>query len=133
MVLTRAEGRDALNYCINNVFALKGNNFLSAALTRDGYADICDEAYMREEDIDSLEYPDANDNPVTVPRYLKALIRSFKQYITYRNDISDPIGDGWTTITAEQFDTHHTSNNYIVGHRPTGATATLSYCYSFCY
>jgi hypothetical protein len=89
-------------------------------LTRDGYADIRDLANMREEDIDSLEYPDANDNPVTVPRYLKALIRIFKQYITYHNDISDPIGDGWTTIIAEQFDTYRTRNNYLVGHRPTG-------------
>jgi hypothetical protein len=122
MVLTRAEGRAALTHLINNVFSLEADNFLSAALTGAGYADICDVANMREEDIDSLEYPDANDNPVTVPRYLKALIQIFKQYITYCNDISDPIGDGRTTITAEQFDIYCTSNNYLVGHRPTVAT-----------
>jgi hypothetical protein len=124
MVLTRTEGRAALTHPMANVCALEADNFLPSALTRDGCADIRDAANTREEDLDSLEYPDANDDLVTVQRYLKALILIFKQYITYHNDISDPIGDDWTTITAEKFDTYCTSNNYLVGDQPTGATAT---------
>jgi hypothetical protein len=116
MVLTHAEGRAALTHLIDNVFALEADNFLSVALTRDGYADIRDIANMSKEYIDSLEYSDANDDIVTLPRYLKALIRIIKQYIMYHNYISDPIGDGWTTITAEQFGTYCMSNNYLVGH-----------------
>jgi hypothetical protein len=46
MVLTRAEGRAALTHLINNVLALESDNSLSAALTRDGYADIRDVANM---------------------------------------------------------------------------------------
>jgi hypothetical protein len=115
MVLTFAEGRAAPTY-LYNAFSLEADTFLSVALTRDGYKDIRDIANMSVEDIDSLEYSDANDDLVTLPGYLKELIRIFKQYITYHNYISDPIGDGWTTITAEQFDTYHLSNNYLVGH-----------------
>jgi hypothetical protein len=74
MVLTCAEGRAALTHLIDNVFALEADNLLSEALTRDGYADIRDVANMIEEDIDSLAYPDSNDDLVIVPRYLKAFI-----------------------------------------------------------
>jgi hypothetical protein len=53
MALTHAEGRASLTHLIDNVFSLDADNFLSAALTRDGYKDIHDVANMSEEDIDS--------------------------------------------------------------------------------
>jgi hypothetical protein len=115
-------GQRCSSYLIDNTFSLEADNFLSVALTRDGYKDIRDVANMSKEDIDSLEYSDANDDLATLPRYLTALIRIFKQYIPYRNYISDPIGDGWTTFTAEQFDTSCMSNNHLVGHQPTFVT-----------
>jgi hypothetical protein len=113
MVLTRAERRKALDHVVTNVFMLdNADNPLSLALTKAFLVDIYDILAMPFHDIKRLAYVDDQGNEILLPSGYQYMLRIIKHYDSYRTSDGDPIGDEWTTVTADQYDDYRLSADY---------------------
>jgi len=113
MVLTRTERRTALAHVVTNVFMLDdADNPLSLALTKAFLMDIYDILVMPFHDIERLDYVDAQGNEILLPSGYQYMLRIIKHYDSYRTADGDPIGDAWTTVTADQYDDYRLSADY---------------------
>ena len=101
MVLTRAEGEDALTHVLKNVFELEDDNPLFRALSKDGLLDIADVVSLPFEDIGNLTYIDDQGDERKLVRRYTSLLHAFKSYFLHRRNQGNPIGEKWTDITYE--------------------------------
>jgi hypothetical protein len=98
--VTRSVGRAAFVHITDNILA---NKNITKAL---------------KEDIDVLTHMDPNNadpnNPVaySLRKGEKGLIKSFIHYVHYCDEIKDPIGDKWLSITQDEFDQFCCNVNY---------------------
>jgi hypothetical protein len=102
-MLSRQEAQDALTHVLQALLGFADSNPLPLALVRSGYTDIRHVITMTQGDIDALEYKDGNQGIVGVPSPARNLLRIFNAYHVYRYGDGDPIGDGWTSITPQEF------------------------------
>ena len=102
-MLTRQQGQLALIHVLENLFHFTDANPLWKGLHEHGYLDIRDVIAMDPHSIDTLTYANA-DNDVDVPAPARTLLHVLKGYHAYRYAEASPIGDNWTSITAEEFD-----------------------------
>ena len=121
MVLTRAQSVDALEHILNNVIGRGRKTPLGRALTLHGITEILDLVNLRQEDIDSLTYPDSEDKCIL--RNLnpgdKNIIRIFIKYTTHRTYSGDAIGDNWTSITQSLFADYRNNNKVTTPTHPS--------------
>jgi hypothetical protein len=114
-VLSRAQAKQAFEHVMNVVLERGNDSHLKSALLRDGINDIYGLLNIRDNVIDSLQYCDPNDSDTLKPvtQGDKGLVRCFLDYVLYRNESGDPIGNGWLAITPEGFDAFRVDPNYI--------------------
>jgi hypothetical protein len=103
MVLSRAQATEALAHVLGNVMGLQDISHIHQALDRDGYNNIFDFMSLNRLTIDDLRYQVDGDER-NLLRAERGLLATFIDYVGYRQQESDPIGDNWTQITREQFD-----------------------------
>jgi hypothetical protein len=101
MVLTRAEGEEALTHVLENVFELEDNTPLFRALSKDKLLDIHSVVNLPFEDIDKLTYIDDQGGERTLERFYTIILHVLKSYFIHRKAQGNPIGDKWTDITHE--------------------------------
>jgi hypothetical protein len=102
-MLTRQQAQDTLTHILQVLLGFNDTDPLPLALVRSGYTDIRHVITMTQEDINALEYEDGNQDVVSVPSPARNLLRVFNAYHVYRYKEGDPIGDGWTSITPQEF------------------------------
>ena len=83
MVLTQAERKEVLTHVLENVLQLESGSPLVLAINQDGFQDIADIHNMRFEDIDELQYKDADGNKVPLPKLHAYPLRIFKHYMLH--------------------------------------------------
>lgn len=114
--LTRAQSRAAFDHILNNVFERGDDSSLKIALLRQGINDITTLANIRKETIGLLQYEDTRDEVTTLKTINlgdQSLMLCFRDYIVFRKTKGDPIEDGWTEITQEDFDNFRVDPDYI--------------------
>ena len=116
MVLTRAEAKTAFNHVLDTVLGRADKSPLKSALVDAGIDDMFHLTTITDTIIDSLVYEDEKTpgTKVSVRSGDKNLVRCFLHYIAYCNNNNQPIGDGWTSVTAENFDQFRISQNFVV-------------------
>jgi hypothetical protein len=126
MVLTRAEGKDALTHFLKNVFKLEDDNPLFSALSEDKLLDIVDVINLPFDQIDKLTYIDDQRDERTLVRHYTILLHVFKSYFLHRRAQGNPIGDKWTDITYKNIADFRVGPDYplaaSIAHPPTALT-----------
>ena len=111
---------DALTHILDNVFGRGKETPIGKALALHGIIEILDLVNLRQEDIDSLTYPDSEDKCIL--RNLnpgdKNIIRIFIKYTTYQTYNGDAIGDNWTSITRSLFADYRNNNKVTTPTHP---------------
>ena len=118
MVLSRAQSAAALDHILSQVFDLPDTSPLVLSIKDDeGITDINAFMTMTATDIDRLQctVPDGDDKGQVkpVPRWLRRLVSVFYDFVLYRQYKQNAIGDKWTSITKEEFDTFRSSSDYL--------------------
>ena len=112
MVMTRTQQVAALDHVLSVGFGLAAGSPLILALATAGYETIYDVLNMSKADIDALVYDDnGTERPVPQPR--KVLLDIIIQYMFYRRDSGNPIGDDWTSLTPTDFDQFRVSPDFL--------------------
>jgi hypothetical protein len=122
MVLTRAEGKDALTHVIKNVFQLEDDNPLSRALSKDDLLDIADVVSLPFEHIGNLTYIDDQGDERKLVRRYTITLHLFKSYCIHRRNQGNPIGDNWTGITYEDVYDYRVGPDYRPASTPPTPT-----------
>jgi hypothetical protein len=108
-MLTRQQAQDALTHVLQTLLRFADSDPLPLSLVCSGYTDIRHVITMAQDDINALEYEDGNQGVVGMPSPARTLLRIFNAYHVYQYEDGDPIGDGWTSITPQEF------NEFCVG------------------
>jgi hypothetical protein len=108
-MLTRQQVQDALTHVLQSLLGFTNTDPLPLALARSGYTNIIT---MTQDDNNALEYKDDNQELVAMSSPARTLLRIFNAYHVYRYAEGNPIGDGWTSITAQEF------NSFCIGPYP---------------
>jgi hypothetical protein len=93
-----------------------GYNFkITADFKEGGIEDISSLLKLTDVTVDNLTFPDPDHDPTITVR-LRAgetgLIKTFIHFVHYHEEINDPIGDKWLSITQEEFDQFHVNLKY---------------------
>ena len=116
-MLTHTERVLAFEHTIRTLFDQEGDTPLVLAFQQNGIQDPSAIINVHQKDIYNLRYTDDQGVERPVPLGHTSLICVLKAYHLHRHQQGDPIGDHWTSITAEMFD------EFRIG--PDFATATL--------
>ena len=110
MVLSRQQKKDAIKYVLEMVFDLQPDRNIHNCFTLNQIKSSHDICGLDVADIADLEYPMATTR---VNSKLSAgnigLFKCFKAFVAYKTAIGDPIGDRWTSISADEFDSFRCS------------------------
>jgi hypothetical protein len=102
--LTRAASNAAFTHVMDNVIQYPNvTNALAAIDIEDTFGLFTLTDFI----VDNLSYPDSDPNVKAAHRLKKGemlILKSFIQYIYYRNESENPIDDKWTTTTMADFD-----------------------------
>jgi hypothetical protein len=107
MVLTSKEAKLAFTHILDNVIGRNDGTPLKSSLNEVGIDDIFGLTNLTGVAIDSLSFIDTNNNNAVTPIKSgdKMLLRSFLSYVGSRQLEGIPIGDDWSLVTQEDFDT----------------------------
>jgi hypothetical protein len=107
MVLTQKETKVAFTHILANVIGRNDGSPLKSSLNDGGIDDIFGLINLTGVAIDFLIFKDTNNNNAVTPIKLgdKMLLRSFLSYVGSCQLEGFPIGDDWSLITQEDFDT----------------------------
>jgi len=110
MPLTKSKAIEAFVHVLDNVFEAPADGPLSKALVHAGYSNIWDLVTLWDEDIELLTY-DKSDKEKDVPlgRAHQSLLHIFCHYCDHQTHTGNPIGDNWTSVSADDF------NDYCIG------------------
>ena len=91
---------------LDNVLGRADGTPLKSALDSENITDIFQFCTLTDAVIDALEYMDTSisTNPIKVHLGDKMLLKVFLQYISMCHNSGHPIGDDWTQITQDDFD-----------------------------
>ena len=133
MPLTRAQGEAALRHVVRIVMNQPNDGPLEKSLANAMIDNVGDLGSLIETDIEDLTFvATAGQNPISIGPGHQRILRAFIAYIRYRATQPDPIGDGWLSITQEEFDMYRISplfNGTIYGNplsTSTGSSASSS-------
>jgi hypothetical protein len=113
----------AFNHVTQNVLA---NPNITKALREDGIKEIGVFISLSDAQVEDLTYPDPDpNNPIAycLKKGEIGLIKSFIHFVHYRDEIGNPIGDGWRSITQDEFDQFCCNTKYM---RRFASLASLS-------
>jgi hypothetical protein len=88
---------------------------ITAAFKKGGIEDIPSILKLTDVTADHLTFLDPDHDPTITVRLRKGetgLIKTFIHFVHYREEISDPIGDKWLSITQEESDQFHVNLKY---------------------
>jgi hypothetical protein len=126
-MLTHQQGQLALTHVMERLFQFSSTDPLSLALAATGYNDIRQVITMTQAKIDALTHPDSTNAAISVPVPALSFLWVLKVYHVYRHEEGDPIGDDWTSIMVEAFDTFRVEDyNVITLTSPLGYTPCRS-------
>jgi hypothetical protein len=100
---TRSATKAAFTHVVDVVL---DNQNITNALAKAGLDDIGDILAFDDAAIIDLKYPDPDPNVTQlhpIRRGEIGLLRTFIHFVHYREEISDPIDNKWTTITQDEF------------------------------
>jgi hypothetical protein len=114
MVLTRSEAKVAFDHVLDNVLGRADGTPLKSALNGENITDIFQLCTLTDAVIDEMEYMDANISPLPIKVRLgdKMLLKIFLKFISMRHNDGSPIGDDWTQITQDEFDSFRIDPKY---------------------
>ena len=103
---TRAAARAAFTHVTDIVM---DNDNITKALKLDGIRNIDGILRLDDDLVADLQYMDTTTDPNNPSlRHLNkgdaGLLKTFIHYVYYRDEINDPIGDKWLSITQDEFD-----------------------------
>lgn len=113
MVLSRVNAKLAFDHILDVVLGRDNESGLKKALLKEGYNEINDFCTLTKDVIDYLTYDTDEVENIRVTNGDKGKVLAFIDYIIYCDEVGEPIGDAWTSITPEDFDTFRTSTAYI--------------------
>jgi hypothetical protein len=109
MPFTRAQGETALNYVVLTSMNQPVDGPVVKALADAQIDHVDDLTSLIEPDIDNLAYTAADGNRSSLGPGHRGVLRAFCAYVRYRAVQTSPIGDDWTSITAEEFNAFRVS------------------------
>jgi hypothetical protein len=112
---TRAAARAAFIHVTDVVM---DNENVTKALKLDGIRNIDGILRLDEDLVADLQYMDKTTDPRNSTwRHLNkgdsGLLKTFIHYVHYHDEISDPIGDKWLSITQDEFDQSRVNLKYM--------------------
>ena len=113
----------AFNHVTQNVLA---DPNITKALREDGIKEIGVLISLSDAQVEDLTFLDTDPNNPIVYRLKKGeigLIKSFIHFVHYRDEIGNPIGDDWRSITQDEFDQFRCNTKYT---RRFASLASLS-------
>jgi hypothetical protein len=113
----------AFNHVTQGVLA---NANITKALREDGIKEISGLISLGDEQVEDLTYLDSDPTYPTAYCLKKGeigLIKSFIHFVHYRDEIGNPIGDDWRSITQDEFDQFCCNTKYT---RRFASLASLS-------
>jgi hypothetical protein len=113
----------AFNHVTQNVLA---NANITKSLREDGIKEISGLISLHDQQVEDLTYLESDpNNPIAY--FLKkgeiGLIKSFIHVVHYHDEIGNPIGDDWRSITQDEFDQFRCNTKYT---RRFASLASLS-------
>ena len=110
MVLSRQQKKDAIKYVLETVFDLQPDSNIHNCFTLNQIESPYDICGLDVTDIADLEYPTATPGVNSkLPAGNIGLLKCFKAFVAYKTAIGDPIGDRWTSISTDEFDSFRCS------------------------
>jgi hypothetical protein len=113
----------AFNHVTQNVLA---NSNVTKELREDGIKEIGVFISLSDEPVEDLTYLDPDPTNPTAYCLRKGeigLIKAFIHYVHYHDEIGNPIGEDWRSITQDEFDQFHCNTKYT---RRFASLASLS-------
>jgi hypothetical protein len=113
----------AFNHVTQNILA---NSNITKALREDGIKEIGVLISLSDEQVEDLTYLDpdpTNPTDYCLKKGEIGLIKSFIHFVHYRDEIGNPIGDDWRSITQDEFDQFRCNTKYT---RHFASLASLS-------
>jgi hypothetical protein len=103
---TRSSSRLSFDHILDVVLERDDNTPLKQALLQQGYNDIHALAVLTNDVVDSVTFdnPDEEEFELPILKFEKALISTFLDLIIHRNNINNPVGNNWASITKAEFD-----------------------------
>jgi hypothetical protein len=127
MVLRREQSKNAFEHVLTVVFGLTQADPLVQALAADEIEDMEDLFLLHPRQIEALSIVDATTGTATPIRKLRHnLVHVFQHYVIHRQEIGDPIGENWTNITQDQFDTYRRCPEFIASQKGTTITPSVT-------
>jgi hypothetical protein len=111
---TRAAARAAFIHVTDVVM---DNENVTKALKLDGITNIDGILRLDDDLVEDLQYMDKTTDPNN-PKLRQSnegdsgLLKTFIHYVHYRDEINDPIGDKWLSITQDKFDQFRVNLKY---------------------
>lgn len=104
MVLTRPFSKTAFDHVMEHVLGHDRDSPLTRALLDIRCFDIYTLLNLSMEDIAELTYDTETEKEIPVAKGDKNLLRQFLEFVAYRHNSGNPIGDEWVQVTMEDFD-----------------------------
>jgi Mono-functional DNA-alkylating methyl methanesulfonate N-term len=112
---TRNSSKVAFDHVMDVVLERDDTSPLKRALLKHGYVDIHSIHSLSDDDIDFLSYDEPGGlSDVPILPFEKVLILTFLDFVIHKYNVNDPIGNGWTKITREEFDDFKTTFKHLV-------------------
>ena len=125
MVLSRSQAQIVFHHVFNNVLGRTKDTPLQKFFIAEGIQDIFALVTINKSDFDKDLYVNVDDGAdQKISRGDQRLVQVFLDYVTFRNSSNNPIGDDWTSITQDDFDSYRISPDYA-GHQPSPTSKAL--------
>jgi hypothetical protein len=105
MVLTRNEAKIAFTHILQVVFSRAAGTPLHLALEEEDIDNIFELINLDAPTINSLQYTDSNNNNAitNIRTGDKMLLKCFLNYVGFRHNEGNPLGNDWDQITQAEF------------------------------
>ena len=115
MVLSRDGKKNAIKHILENVFDKADGSFLHLAFDYNDIKSPHDIYTLTTDEINALQYKDANDTILNFPVANRSLIKAFKAFIQKKTSDGTPIEDNqWVIITRQEFDDFRISPEFSI-------------------
>jgi hypothetical protein len=124
---TKYSSKAAFDHVLDVILERDDSTPLKRALLQQGYNDIHALAILSDDVINSLTHDDPKGKvDVPILNFEKALISAFLDFIIHRNNINNPVGSDWKSITKEEFDDFRIDPTYLAQRRNLPTTFGIS-------
>jgi hypothetical protein len=121
-MVTKYSSKAAFDHVLDVILKRDDSTPLKRALLQQGYNDL-----LSDDVINSITHDDPKGKvDVPILKFEKALISAFPDFIIHRNNINNPVGSDWKSITKEEFDDFRIDPTYLAQRRNLPTTFGIS-------